>query len=101
MCGAQRSKKNHAQGGTACRALAAWHEAARQPGGAGVAAAALTRRRLPRCLRPATDPRQRASGPTQPRQGPRRLSKAEARWLSADLACAQEGEHRWTHLKTV
>ncbi len=49
-------------GAAARRALAAWHEAERQPGGDGVSAAALTRRRLPRCLRPATDPRRRVSG---------------------------------------
>ncbi len=62
LCGAQRSKENHAQGDTAGRVLAAWHEAELQPGGDGGSAAALTRSRLPRCLRPATDPRRRASG---------------------------------------
>ena len=55
LCGAERSTENHAQSDTACRALAAWHEAERQPGGDAVSAAALTRSRLPRCLRPATD----------------------------------------------
>jgi len=50
-------------GDTACRAPAAWHEAERQPGGDGVAAAALTHSRLPRCQRPATDPRRRPSEP--------------------------------------
>jgi hypothetical protein len=54
-------------GAAARRALAAWHEAERQPGGDAVSAAALTRRRLPRCQRPAPDAHERASGPLQPR----------------------------------
>ena len=69
-------------GAAARRALAAWHEAERQPGGDGVSAAALTRSRLPRCQRPATDPRRRASGPRRARcsrpAAPRGIARAGA-----------------------